>query len=70
MGILLLRAWVWVQTQVAVARRSERGQGLVEYALIIALIAVLVIGALLALGGKINDVFKNITSTLNSGTTA
>lgn len=44
--------------------RRSRGQGLVEYALIIALIAVVVIAALLILGPRIASVFNNISSTL------
>lgn len=40
--------------------RDESGQGLVEYALIIALVAIAVIVALTALGGRINNVFKTI----------
>ena len=42
----------------------ERGQGLVEYALIIALVAVLLIGALVLLRGQINTVFTNIGNSL------
>jgi len=44
--------------------RRTRGQGLVEYALIIALIAIVVIAALLVLGPRIAAVFNNISSTL------
>ena len=44
--------------------RHARGQGLVEYALIIALIAIVVIAALLVLGPRIASVFNNISSTL------
>lgn len=44
--------------------RRARGQGLVEYALIIALIAVVVIAALLILGPRIASVFNNVSSTL------
>ncbi len=40
--------------------RDESGQGLVEYALIIALVAIAVIVALTALGGRINNVFRTI----------
>ena len=40
--------------------RDESGQGLVEYALIIALVAIAVIVALTALGGRINNVFNTI----------
>ena len=47
-----------------VSRRSERGQGLVEYALIIALVSVVVIAALLLLGPAIASIFTKINSTL------
>jgi Flp pilus assembly pilin Flp len=43
---------------------GEDGQTLVEYALILALVSILSIAALLALSGKINTVFTNITNTL------
>jgi pilus assembly protein Flp/PilA len=46
------------------SRRSSRGQGLVEYALIIALVAVVVIAALVLLGPAISSIFVNIGSTL------
>ncbi len=44
--------------------RGERGQGLVEYALIIALVAVVVIAALVLLGPAISSIFVNINSAL------
>jgi pilus assembly protein Flp/PilA len=44
--------------------RDERGQGLAEYALILALIAVVVIAALTLLGGNINTVLSMIAVTL------
>jgi pilus assembly protein Flp/PilA len=40
--------------------RSERGQGLAEYALILALIAVVVIGAVIFLGGQINTIMTDV----------
>ena len=43
---------------------KEKGQGLVEYALILVLIAVVVIVVLTLLGGQIKNVFSSITSTL------
>ncbi|HUY77305.1 MAG TPA: Flp family type IVb pilin, partial [Ktedonobacterales bacterium] len=43
--------------------RFERGQTLVEYALIIALVAIVVIAALVLLGPTIADTFNNITKT-------
>jgi pilus assembly protein Flp/PilA len=42
----------------------ERGQGLVEYGLILALVAVVVIGALLLVGNQIQAVFTNIANSL------
>ena len=45
-------------------RRVARGQGLVEYALIIALVAIVVIAALVLLGPAISSIFVNISSAL------
>ena len=42
----------------------EEGQTLAEYALILALIAVLVIGAVLFLSGKIDGLFSSIGSNI------
>ena len=43
---------------------KEDGQGLVEYALILVLIAIVVIGILTLLGGKVSEVFSQINSGL------
>jgi len=43
---------------------KEDGQGLVEYALILVLIAIVVIGILTVLGGKVSQVFSSINSGL------
>jgi pilus assembly protein Flp/PilA len=42
----------------------DRGQGLVEYALILALVAVVVIGILILLGPAIGSIFSNIKNSL------
>lgn len=44
--------------------RNEKGQGMVEYALIIGLVAVLLVGALVLLSGGIEGLFDNITGIL------
>lgn len=44
--------------------RNDDGQGLVEYALIIAVIAIAVIVAMLFLRGQIQNVFSNIGNNL------
>ncbi len=45
-------------------RRSERGQALVEYALILALIALVVIIMLLLTGKQVSNLYSNITVTM------
>jgi pilus assembly protein Flp/PilA len=44
--------------------RDEEGQGLVEYALIIAVIAIAVIVAMIFLRGQIQNIFSNIGNNL------
>lgn len=44
--------------------QGEEGQGLAEYALILALIAVLAIAALLFLSGAINGILSNVGNSL------
>lgn len=46
--------------------RDEEGQGLVEYALILALIAIIVIVALSILGQKVNNTYLNVGAAINS----
>ena len=45
---------------------AEQGQGLVEYAIIIALIAIVVIAVVGVLGKKVNNTFNSITNSLPS----
>ena len=44
--------------------KDESGQGMVEYGLIIALIAIIAIGGLTALGPKVKEIFDNATTEL------
>jgi len=44
--------------------RNDEGQGLVEYALIIAVIAIAVIVAMIFLRGQIENIFSNIGNNL------
>jgi pilus assembly protein Flp/PilA len=53
--VRLLQAWLWLR---------EKGQGLVEYALILVLIAIVVIVILSILGTQVSTVFSQITSGL------
>jgi len=45
-------------------KKRVGGQAMVEYALILVLIAVVVIGVLLLLGGQIKSIFTNIFEAL------
>jgi len=49
--------------------RDENGQALSEYGLILGLIAVIAIGVLTALGGKIKEIFQSLVSALSGETT-
>ncbi len=42
----------------------EKGQGLVEYALILVLIAIVVLVILGVLGGQVNTIFSTISSAM------
>ncbi|HXQ95567.1 MAG TPA: hypothetical protein VN800_01470 [Candidatus Acidoferrales bacterium] len=43
---------------------SRTGQGLAEYALILALIAIIAIAALIFLGGKISGILRTVGSSI------
>jgi pilus assembly protein Flp/PilA len=43
---------------------KEKGQGLVEYAIILALIAIVVIAVMTTLGQKVNNTFNSIGNSL------
>ena len=45
-------------------RRDEEGQGLAEYALILALIAIVAIVALIFLGGAISGILSTVGSSV------
>jgi pilus assembly protein Flp/PilA len=49
--------------------KTKKGQALVEYALIIGLVAVVLIAALTALGGGISEVFNDIQTKLRGAVT-
>ena len=50
--------------------KDENGQGMVEYGLILALIAIVVIVALVALGPKIKNVFQSVNDSVPEVTAA
>jgi pilus assembly protein Flp/PilA len=44
--------------------RSDRGATAVEYGLMVALIAAVIIGAVTALGANLNTLFTNVANTI------
>lgn len=54
----------WLNTQKFL--RDEEGVTAIEYALIAALIAVVIIAAVQLVGGEVNDTFTTIGETLNN----
>jgi pilus assembly protein Flp/PilA len=53
-----------IQKFVAAIRRDEEGQGLAEYALILALIAIIAIVALIFLGGQVSTILSNVGKSI------
>ena len=48
------------------ARRNDEGASAVEYGLLVALIAAVIVLAVFALGGLVKDTFKGTCSTIKS----
>jgi len=61
---------LYCRLRMLVARETDsedqKGQGMVEYALILVLIAIVVIVVLTLVGHQVNNVFSNISSSLGS----
>jgi pilus assembly protein Flp/PilA len=59
----MLRLWTAYQSRII---KDEDGASMVEYALLVALIAVVVIAAALFLGTEINDKFSEVGQTVDA----
>ncbi len=57
-----MRATEWLARRL---ERPEDGQGMVEYALILVLIAIVVIVILQVVGKQLNNVFSNVSNGLS-----
>ena len=56
--------------QIKAFRKDEKGATMVEYAVVVSLIAVIASVGVLALGTQLNTLFNNIAAALNLGTGA
>ncbi len=54
----------WVRSHLPA--KDDAGASLVEYALLLALIAVVAIGALVFLGGTVNNTLNNVANAINT----
>jgi pilus assembly protein Flp/PilA len=61
MNLFVLRSWLQARFT-----NTERGASMVEYVLLVALIALAVIAAVIFLGGQVNSKFSKAGSTLSS----
>ena len=53
-------------TRVLALARSDEGQDLLEYALLVALIALVAVGAITLAGTNVNTIFGNIAAALTA----
>jgi pilus assembly protein Flp/PilA len=60
----MLKLFTSLQLVFARAMDNEEGQGLTEYALILALIAIVAIAALTFLGGKVSNDLSTVANSL------
>ena len=61
MDLYVLKTWIQAKFNVD----SERGASMVEYGLLLALVAVIAIVALKALGTNVSAKFENVSASLN-----
>jgi pilus assembly protein Flp/PilA len=59
-----------MKTKLQTAWRDDRGVTAIEYGLIAALIAVVIIGAVTLVGGELQTTFTTISTKLNTANTA
>lgn len=64
MNLFVLRTWLGARLHVG--EHDSRGANLVEYILLVAFIALIVLVAVQALGGKIGDKFGDAKTQLDS----
>jgi pilus assembly protein Flp/PilA len=55
----------YVRIRLTAMARTERGASAVEYGLLVALIAIVIIVGVTALGGSINNLFKRTASSIS-----
>jgi Flp pilus assembly pilin Flp len=62
--VRMVTSYVWLSTQLSRFSNDRRGQGLAEYALILALIAIVAILALIFLGGQVSKILSTVGKSI------
>ena len=62
----MLEAMQYIKIRLTALPKSDRGASAVEYGLLVALIAIAIIVAITALGGKLSGVFQKTSDSLPS----
>ena len=63
----MLKLFVAAQNFLAVPLRSERGATAVEYGLLVALIAAVIVGIVIVVGKQVSDAFNSVSGNLPHG---
>ena len=58
----------YLKARSILARSDERGASAVEYGLLVALIAAVIVGAVMALGGTLNGIFGDVNTEIGGAT--
>ena len=64
---MLVNAWIWMQTAVAGLRHRDEGATMVEYGLMVALIAVVAMITVAAVGTNLFGLFGNVADKISGG---
>lgn len=62
----MMELYTRTQNWIAQSLRREEGQGMVEYALIIGLVAIGVLALLTTMGGQVGGIFQRITNAIGA----
>jgi pilus assembly protein Flp/PilA len=60
----MLKRYVSLQNYLVRSLRSERGATAVEYGLLVALIAAVIVGVVLIVGKQVNNAFQSVSNSL------
>jgi pilus assembly protein Flp/PilA len=60
----MVKRFVSLQNSLAIALRSDRGATAVEYGLLVALIAAVIIGIVVIVGKQVSNAFNTVSSSM------